>query len=145
MEELWKKANWRVTHLQVWNSKRVSTTPGLEGQKEEVFLGPRKDWSHQIEARPTVGLCGERWRHSKYGCCWRHYPRLRGGEIPWLFPSSRPPGSHHCLPLVDLCRKLVDWQPVGIGLPVITKQKEGKEWFWGQRNPGPTLGSWGYV
>lgn len=45
MEELWKKANWRMTHLQVRNSKRVSTTLGLEGQKEEVFLEPRKDWS----------------------------------------------------------------------------------------------------
>lgn len=33
----------------------------------------------------------ELWR--RHGCCWRPHQRQRGrGKIPWLLPSSHPPG-----------------------------------------------------
>ena len=43
--------------------------------------------------------------------------------------SLLPPGSYDCRPLVDLCRKLVDWQPAGIGLPMTqSKAEKDKKW-----------------
>ena len=51
----------RVKNLQISNSRKARTTPGV-GWTEAgvVFLVPRKDWTPQVEAGPTVALSGGR-------------------------------------------------------------------------------------
>ena len=49
---------------------------------------PRERWNYWRSAPGKLEL----WR--RHSCCWRPHQRQRGrGEIPWLLPSSHPPGT----------------------------------------------------
>lgn len=100
---MWKKANGRVTDLQINNGRRATTTPGVG----ETAGGHRVSGTQEGLESPDRS-----WFHSKCSCCWRE------GEIPQL-----PPAPPH-LPMGNVCREPVDW-PAGIGHSV-KQQSRGR-------------------
>ena len=81
----------RVKHLQIKNGRRASTTPAAGGTEggggvsgtEEELKSPNRSWTHS----------GAVWREVETQDMQLLLEAERGGEIPWLLPSSRPPGS----------------------------------------------------
>lgn len=73
---MWKKANGRVTNLQINDGRSATTTPKVG----ETAGGHRVSGTQEGLESPDRS-----WSHSKCSCCWRE------GEIPQLPPG--PPTS----------------------------------------------------